>query len=387
MEIITSILIILGTGLVLGQAFETYRLAGIAGEILGGLILGPAVIGIIRPSSVLSSIADISLFFIVLLIGIDVTTRVLTKSYTRSIPLSFSSFLLPSLVMTLILVLIFHLPLNMSVIAAIATGVPSISIISVLLRDYKVLQKPAGQAILSSVVISDLLAFAFLSSLSGGDLVLRVTAILAFILVLFYVDFLLTRNSERIIGLFSKLHAAEHGEKIIFGIVILGGLLASTFFQAIGFTFVLGAFFSGMLISELVVGKEVLGVLTRTLGRINDSFFIPVYFTIAGIDAVIPPLKYIIVMIALLAVTAVGSPLLTYRLSKALKMDMKPKSTAGFLGGRGAVGVVIAATALSLSLINENLYSMILFATVIQAIVLPLLIEKDIEGTDTTPAA
>ncbi|MBX8631628.1 MAG: cation:proton antiporter [Thermoplasmata archaeon] len=375
MDIITSILIILGVGLVLGQLFEHYRLAAVAGEIVGGIVLGPAILGIVRPDAVLSSLSELSLFFIVLLIGIEMTTEVLSSSYRKALPFSFTSFMLPVVIMTAILYFLFRFTFAASVIVSVSIGVPSISIISVLVRNYGLVQKPGGIVVLSSVIISDLLAFLILSAFLSSRTVLPEVVLFAiFLILLFYLDYLLERNSEKVMKAFTRLRATEHGEKVIFGVIIFSGLLVSSFFQFIGMTYVLGAFFSGMVISDVIVGKELFGIITRTLNRMNESFFIPVFFTIAGIQAVIPTSDYFAVLGSLLLITGGLSALMSRKVAEKIELGTEPMTTVGLLGGRGAVGVVIAGLALLTGLINYDLYSVILFGTVILSCIFPLLI-------------
>ncbi len=385
MDIITAMLLLLGVGLVLGQLFEHFRVVAIAGEIIGGVLLGPAVFNIVRPDAILYSISEISLFFIMLLLGIEMTVDLLRKPYRRALPLTMTSFVIPAIMMFLLLYFVVRYSLAASVIVSISIGVPSISIISVLVRNYGLIQRDGGLTMLSSVVLSDLIAFLLLSAFLGTrQLIPEVFIFIIFIVVMLYLDKLITSHSEIIIKAFGRLHATEHGEKIIFGAIIFGGLLVSTIFQSIGITFVLGAFFSGMLISEVVVGKDLLGILTRTLNRMNESFFIPVYFTIAGLSMLIPGAGYIVTLLALLLLTGVVAAYMNYSMSKRLSMDIKPESTVGFLGARGAVGVVIAGTALSYSLINHEMYSVILFGTVAMASFFPVLISEGRKKSETS---
>ncbi|MBX8633646.1 MAG: cation:proton antiporter [Candidatus Thermoplasmatota archaeon] len=378
MDIITAILILLSAGLVLGQIFEHYDFASVAGEIIGGIVLGPAVLDFVRPTPVLLSISEVALFFIVLLIGIEMTTDLLKKSYARALPLTTTSFLIPLFIMSALMYLAFGMNPEVSIIIAISIGVPSISIASVLVRSYGLLQTSAGSIILASVVISDLLAFLIFSSfLSDRNVVPEVVVFILFVAFLFYLDYIIARNSEKVVRAFERLRASEHGEKIIFGMIILSGLLVSTFFQYIGITYVLGAFFSGMLISEVVVGRNLLGIITRTMNRINESFFIPLYFTIIGLSTIVPGFDLLVVLAVLLAVTGGFSAFLNRRMSTRLGLETNPSTTSGILGGRGAVGVVIASLALSYSLIDHQLYSVVIFGTVIQALVLPMLIRKN----------
>ncbi len=385
MDIITAMLLLLGVGLVLGQLFEHFRVVAIAGEIIGGVLLGPAVFNIVRPDAILYSISEISLFFIMLLLGIEMTVDLLRKPYRRALPLTMTSFVIPAIMMFLLLYFVVRYSLAASVIVSISIGVPSISIISVLVRNYGLLQKDAGLTMLSSVVLSDLIAFLLLSAFLGTrQLIPEVFIFLIFIIVIYYLDKIITSHSETVIKAFGRLHATEHGEKIIFGAIIFGGLLVSTIFQSIGITFVLGAFFSGMLISEVVVGKDLLGILTRTLNRMNESFFIPVYFTIAGLSMLIPGASYVATLLALLLLTGVVASYMNFRMSRKLSIDISPRSTVGFLGARGAVGVVIAGTALSYSLINHEMYSVILFGTVAMASFFPVLISEGKNKPETS---
>jgi Kef-type K+ transport system membrane component KefB len=386
MDIITAMLMLLGLGLVLGQIFEYFRVAAIVGEIIGGIVLGPAVFNIIRPDAVLFSISEISLFFIVLLLGIEMTMELLRKPYRKALPLTMTSFVVPVIMMTLLLYFVLGNSFSVSVIVSISIGVPSISIVSILVRNYGLLQKEGGLTILSSVVISDLMALLLLSAFLGtGQVMPEVVIFIIFIGVMFYLDRLITSNSTVVIKAFERLHASSQGEKIIFGAIIFGGLLVSSFFQLIGITYVLGAFFSGMLISEVVVGKDLLGIITRTLNRMNDSFFIPVYFTIAGLNILIPGTNYIVTLVALLLLTGVVSAFMNFRMSKKLSMDINPGSTVGFFGARGAVGVVIASTALSYSLINHEMYSVILFGTIAMSSFFPLMIKESRKTKKTEP--
>jgi Kef-type K+ transport system membrane component KefB len=373
MEIIVSILILLGLGLVLGQIFEQFRFAAVAGEILGGFILGPAVLGVIRPTAELTSISEIALFFIVLLIGIEITTSLITNNYRGAVPLTFFSFGVPVVLMLALLHFFFGNTMATSVIVAVSIGVPSISIISVLVKRYGLLQNSSGQIILASTVFSDLIAFIALSAfLNQKDFLFKIAAILLFIVALFVADFFIHRNSAALVRVFSRLHATEQGDRVIFGVIIILGLVAATFFQLIGFTFVLGAFFAGMIISEVILGQQILGILTRTLNRMNDSFFIPVYFTIAGLNVIFPTPFFIVVLASLLLITGGAVAILTRWIAPRIAPEMPPGRLMGFMGSRGAVGVVIAGTALGAAVISYDLYSVILLGTVIMALFFPL---------------
>lgn len=46
-----------------GKLFRSLRLPVVLGELLGGIIVGPAVLGIVHPSEVITVIAELGIFF------------------------------------------------------------------------------------------------------------------------------------------------------------------------------------------------------------------------------------------------------------------------------------------------------------------------------------
>ncbi len=379
MEIITSILILLVSSIIVGEIFDRFGAPEVIGQILSGVILGPALFGVIRPSGALSAIADVALFFIVLLLGLEATSRTITQRFSKSLALSLSSFVIPTIIMFVMAYWFFGFSLVQAIIVSIGVGVPSISIVSVLLTHYSLVGTEDGDKILSSVIISDILAFVTLASVydSFNPYLILLLAVLTttFILGILYVAKLLRRHYRIISRFFTELNARKNGEITIFAIVIVLGLVIASVLQMIGITFVLGAFFSGILIEEVVVGKKVFRTLIHTFRRINASFFIPLFFSIAGLATQLPSPSYILIIAALVLADIIFSSLSTNYIGKKAFKTLKPESAMSILGGHGAVGVIIATVALSDGLITVPLYSIIIFGTVVLSLIFPSLVK------------
>ena len=378
MDIITEVLIILALSIVIGEIMESRGFPNVVAAMIVGIILGPAVLNYISPNPVLAGISDISLFFIVLLIGVEVTTELLTKYNKTSTSLSVGSFGIPFLLMIAFSVLIYNLQIKEAIILSLSISIPSISIVSVLLLRYNLLSREGGKRILASVVISDVLAFIILSSLiNTSEIYFKLIAITVFIFLLLLLDRYMRKNGERSKLFFEKLRAKDRGEQLIFAAIIIWGLFVSRIFEELGFTFILGALFSGMIINDVVIGPELIGIIKRTLTRINDSFFIPIFFTIAGLGVVIPPEKYYGLLLGMVIITVVAGGLLNFLTSRIFLTDLKSTTTMAILGGRGAVGVIIATFALSEGLITNNIYSIAIVGTIMVSLIMPPLISKE----------
>ena len=378
MDIITEVLIILALSILIGEIMESKGFPNVVAAMIVGIILGPAVFNYISPNPVLAGISDISLFFIVLLIGVEVTTELLTKYNKTATSLSVGSFGIPFLLMIAFSVLIYNLQIKEAIILSLSISIPSISIVSVLLLRYNLLSREGGMRILASVVISDVLAFIILSSLiNTSQIYFKLIAIIIFIFLLLLLDRYMRKNAERSKVFFEKLRAKDRGEQLIFAAIIIWGLFVSRIFEELGFTFILGALFSGMIINDVVIGPELIGIIKRTLTRINDSFFIPIFFTIAGLGVVIPPEKYYGLLLGMVLITVVIGGFLNFFTSRIFLTDLKNRTTMAILGGRGAVGVIIATFALSEGLITNDIYSIAILGTIMVSLIMPPLISKE----------
>ena len=374
MEIILAILALLSFALILGSIAERFGIPTVVGNIISGIILGPAVFGLLNYSSGLSGISEMALFFIMLLVGIEATTQLLTKHIRSAVVLSASSFILPASIMMLIAAFVFHLNTAQAIITSIAIGVPSISIISVLVMRYDLLGTEDGARIVSSVVLTDVIAFMVLAAIgvSSVPIYIVIISVLAFILVLLAIDRMIRYHAAFIRKRLISKYRTRGGEELIFAGIILMGLIGSAVLQIAGITYVLGAFFVGLLIHDAIVGKRIYGILKRTFSRITNSFFIPIFFSIAGLQ-VVRPSDYLWLMVVLIIVSGSIGGILSYLAGSKLLKKLRPVTAVALLGSRGAVGIIIANIALLQGDINTDLYSIIILGTVILSLVLPAL--------------
>ncbi|MGP6206552.1 cation:proton antiporter [Cuniculiplasma sp. SKW3] len=356
--------------IILGSLFEKLKYPSVIGEILAGVILGHSVLNFVAPNAVINGLSEISLFFIVLLIGIEATTNTMLKNIKKGSILTLSSFVFP-LIVILVAIRIIYGSINSSeMIMAISIAVPSISIISVMLNSLNLLKIEAGNAILASVIITDVIAFVLTSAIiNSKGILLEIAAFIIFLILIMLLDISLRKHSEYVLSIFERLRAGARSEKLVFGAIILSGLKISTVFELIGITYVLGAFFAGILISDVVIGEELLGIITRTLGRINDSFFIPLFFSIAGLTFLFPSYHMLVIMSIILIVSAFLGGLLDYAIGRRWLRPFTGRGTMGILGGRGAVGLIIATISLSSGIIDVQEYSAVIFATIIMSFV------------------
>ncbi len=372
LDLIAQLLILLSVSMLLGVILSRFRIPDVVAYIASGVILGNVALKIIKPNIGISDIESVSLFFIILGIGIESNTEYIYGKLKKSVILSTTSFILPLLFSYFVLHYIESYPVVPSLVISLSVSVPSISIVSVLLMKYNFLDRKGGQIILSSVVLTDMIAFVLLSSVSSSlvRVFLVILAIALFFVAIYIFDKIIRKNAGRIINWLNKNENTSSAEYILFSLVIIAGLLVSELFEIIGITYVLGAFFAGILVHEASVGQKFDRAISNTTKRINDSFFIPLFFSIAGLSVVRLNANSAGILAPLLVSSLVVASGLTFYVSSHVIKDMNKKDILSIMGGRGAVGVVIATIAYQTSLISVEFYSIAILATVIISIVM-----------------
>jgi len=382
-NIIWQVLLVLVFALVLGELFSQFKLPAVAGELAAGLILGPSVLNLVSATQEIQALSSIALFFIIFFIGFQMKTETLRKHVVESVLATLTSFVVPLIIVTLLVFFVFPFSSVEKFIVSLAIAVPSISIISVMVLQYDLLEKETGQLILSSVVITDIVAFIVLATFSetiSGTL--RLLVFLSIFLTVFaLVDRFLNSRVIAFRNFLSKVSSTLKTEYVSFTALVILGLFVSYIFQAIGLSFIVGSFFAGLILHEELIGKETYKNFESVLSIMNNGFFIPLFFGFAGVEAKLIKSDYGLVGFLILAIiiSLIVSISLTYFFVKSVTKEPEeadPRSVAVILGGRGTVGIVIVTVALSSGLIGITAYSLVVFGTAITSIVIPLLLKR-----------
>ena len=386
-SIITDVLIVLVAALLFGELFERFRLPSVVGEILSGMIIGPSFLGLVVTSDALQAVSSIALFFIIFHIGFEMKTQMVSGKLGTASLFSITSFLVPLILMVLAAILFFPFSTEENLILALAISVPSLSIVSVLIWQYNLLKTSTGQIILASVTISDVIAFIVLVGIVRPlESTLTIVAeIMIFMVVFIVLDRLLNKKPDVFQKILTKSSVFFKREDFAFALLIVVALLVSAIFQTMGLSFILGAFFAGLILHDGLIGRKAYNRVCQTLSTMNKIFFIPLFFGFAGIEVVLASVGYFdFIGMALLIIIALGVGVsLTYFVSRKFlhsKLDVAPKQLAGILGGRGAIGIVIATVAFSEGSLNETGFSVVILATLIMSLIIPFLAGKKESG-------
>ena len=353
------------------EVFRRINQPGVIGELLGGFIVGPFALGLADVTITAEVFAELGVVILLFTVGLEVRLDDLLKVGPMAIAVGTIGFILP-----IIAGLGIGLAIGEDVLPAaligLALAATSIGITSRVLAEMGVLDRAFSRVILGAAIVDDilaLLAIGILSGLAEGDLgpetLVTLVAGMAFVGIGLALAPLGRRLPRR---LFVWPKFADTPVVPVFILMFAGALLA----QFVGLAAIIGSFVVGLFVAETPVREEVEHGFRSLLG-----IFAPFFFAVTGanidMSALLQPdLLVIVLVLAVMGVVTklVGGIVGSWRLGKwnsiVVGLGMSP---------RGEVGIVVSALGLSLGLIGQDIYAVLLAAVILTTLVAPFTLQ------------
>ncbi|MBY0375876.1 MAG: cation:proton antiporter, partial [Bryobacteraceae bacterium] len=250
-ELPLSMLLVFGVAKLAAELSERARQPAIVGEILAGMVLGPAVLGWVRPNELLHALAELGVMFLLFNVGLHTRASDLKSVGPVATLVAILGVIVPLIAGWGILTLASHTPVEAFFLGA-AMVATSVGITAQVLQSGGFLHLQASRIILAAAVIDDvlgLLVLAVVSSFAKGSVnwtEIAFTAFLAIAFVVFVVQFG-ARAAEKIIPrVRESMRAAESDFAIAMTILFALALLS----VYAGVAAIIGAFLAGMMLSS-----------------------------------------------------------------------------------------------------------------------------------------
>ncbi|WP_128927415.1 cation:proton antiporter [Bradyrhizobium guangxiense] len=393
--LVTQIVLLVAVGRGLGEIMQRIGQPSVIGELLAGIILGPSLFGWIWPEAkatifpktpeqkaMIDGIAQVGILLLLLLTGMETDLKLVRKVGKAAIAISIAGILVP---FAFGFALGEFLPdallpnpqqrLVASLFMGTSLSISSVKIVAVVVREMNFMRRNVGQIIVATAVIDDtigwiIIAVIFsLASQGTLDIVSVAKAVLG-TLAFLAISFTIGRRL-----VFQLIRWANDtlvsAAAVITVILLLMGVMAMIT-HAIGVHTVLGAFVAGILVGESPILTRQIDERLRGL---ISSFFMPVFFGLAGLSADLSVLRdpNLLMLTGLLVAIAsvgkfggafVGGTIggLNHRESLALASGMN---------ARGSTEVIIATIGLSIGVLSQNLFTMIVTMAIVTTMAMP----------------
>jgi len=382
MDILLSLLLLLVVARIFGELAERVKSPALVGEILAGILLGPALLGILSPDTGMTILANLGIFFIVYLAALELTLEDMKRSIRDSgVYIALGAFTIPALAGTAV-GSAFGMAATTAIFLGIALAFTALPVSIRILSDIGLLDTHFGRSIVAAGLLCDVAGLALIGVLInlGPSASFDVTAAAAtalkfilFVMTMVSVDRIF-RYRQGALGSWILRKTAQFTTKgAAFALPFLVALGFSLYADLLGLHFVVGAFFGTLLVSEHVIGDRRVDEVRKATSAITNGFLGPVFFAFIGLTFVASSLTDYGLVAAILTTAIAAKFLGGYLGAWWSKLPRRYRIATGIaMNGRGAMELVVATIGLELGLVDPSLFTILVLVGVATTLMTPI---------------
>lgn len=344
------------------------------GYLVGGMVIGPAGLGLIKELIQVETLAQFGVAFLLFALGVEFSFSELKKVQVISLGGGGLQIVLTILVTTLV-------SLSVGWVSSPAQGVflgailslSSTAVVLKCLMERNETQTPQGQVMLGILVVQDLalgLMLAVLPALNQPAESLGIAVATALLRIGLFAAGAIVVGIWVIPTLLRLLARTESRELFLLGVVALClGIALLT--EHLGLSIEMGAFVAGLMISEVEYADQTLTYVEPLRDIFATLFFV-------SIGMLIDPVflwNNLELILGLVALVLVGKFLIITPLVKGFGYGLKTAIVTGLgLAQIGEFSFVLASEGQSLGLVSRRVYLLILGTTAVTLVLTPFVL-------------
>ena len=380
-HIIVSLALLLFVAKLCGEAAARLRLPSVLGEIVAGILLGPSVLGWVKPSFSIQTISTIGIMLLLFLAGLEIDLDTMRKMGVASLSVAAFGVILPMGLGALVFRLAGESLRSAFFIGAIMTAT-SIGLTLRTLMDMGKFRTREGTTVVTAAVIDDVIGIFILTILvsivTAGELpsplhVLELLGIITF----FFAAVLVVGfwGSKWLTSLISRMWVDE--ALVALGICMAIGLgwLASS----VKVAEITGAFLAGLVLNPTREGRTI----TEKVNVIGYAFFIPIFFAYIGINTNLGALPQAGLMSLFFILIAIGGKIVGCGIGARPWFDNRRSLAIGVgMIPRAEVALIMATVGLEAGAINDKIFVMTILMVFVTNLLTPILLKLSFRWAD-----
>lgn len=389
-----SIALILLSTKVLGLFSKVVRLPQVVGALLAGIILGPACLGIVHSTEMLSNLSEIGVIVLMFAAGLETDIDELKRSGKASFLIALIGVLVP-LAGGAAVAYFFNDSTDSNVMLqnifiGIILTATSVSITVETLKEMGKLSTHAGNAILGAAIIDDILGIIALTVvISMADESVNIGIVLLKILGFFAFTFVAAVGYHYAFKKWTDNSAVKLRRYVVISFVfcLVLAYCAEVFFGVADIT---GAFFAGLALS----GTKKSEYISKRFDTLSYLLLSPIFFAGIGLKVELPKMNgEIVLFTVLLCVVAALTKVIGCGLgAKICKYTSKESLQIGVgMISRGEVALIVANKGEAVGLMSDKFFApviiMVVFTTVVTPVLLKLVFKDKTSEPETKPEA
>jgi len=350
------------------------HLPAVVGALLAGILLGPAVIGLIGPNATISVIAELGVILLLFTAGMETDLRQLRKSLKASLLISVLGVIV-SLGGGFAVAYLFGMPLFESFFLGIVIASMSTSITVEALQEMGKLKTKTGTALLGASLFDDILVIVILAAIMGmdttgfsfGNLAITLLKIAAFFVFAIVAGYFVSKLFNYMYGKYGKTR-----RETLFA-------LAYCFFMAylaelFGLADITGAYIAGIAFCTTRCEEY----LEKRTHELSYMFFTPMFLaniglhtSFAGMDGRMVAFAAAFVVVAILAKVVgcgLGAKISGFTNRESMQVGV------GMIA-RGEVSFIVAVKGIAIGYMSSLMFPSIIVVVLVTVLLTPLLLK------------
>jgi len=257
--------------------FRRFRIPGIIGLILAGVIIGPHSFHIIESTNSFELLSKTGLLYIMFLAGLEIDMQEFKQNRSKSIVFGALTFLIPISIGYFVCIYIFHFSLWSSVLLASMFSTHTLLSYPIV-SNMGIVKNRAVQITFGGTIITDsavLILLGIITNIVTGEIngAFWLRIIISMSLLLFSTLYLLPKITK---WFFRNIEAQASSQYIyVLAVVFISGFLS----ELAGVEPIIGAFLAGLGLNKVIPNSSI---LMNRIVFIGNTIFIPFFLISAG---------------------------------------------------------------------------------------------------------
>lgn len=391
--VIADIAVIIAAAQIMGMLFRRFRQPSVLGEIIGGILLGPSLLGafpghlttkLFPGDSVphLQVLAQIGVVLFMFVVGLELDLRVIRGRVGVATSVSLSSIALPFGLGTILAVFLLHpafktvnghqvKSLGFVLFIGAAMSITAFPVLARILTERGMQRTQLGTLALASAAVDDLMAWSLLALVIGivtssGALGLPLTLIetAAMVLGLVYIGRPLFNRA------FRRYRSADAFPIDLLAVTLIGLLGIAALADKIGVDVIFGGFVFGATFPKQG-NEELVAKVVQRIESLAVVLLLPIFFMVTGLSVNVRTIGWngLGYLMAILAVAIGGKFLGATVAARSQRLTIRQSAALGTLmNTRGLTELVILNAGKQLGVLSPKLFTLMVVMAIVTTV-------------------
>ena len=377
LQVLLALVVIIATARTVGVLFRHLRQPPVIGEVVGGILLGPSLLGAVSPAAYeallptqaapfLNVIAQLGVVLYMFMVGLHLDLRVLQTSGRAALAISHASIVCPFVLGVALALPLYPLAgagasfTSFALFMGVSMSVTAFPVLARILSDKGLQHTEFGMLALTCAAVDDVTAWCLLAlavglsqqSVTAAFVTIGLT-IVYIVVMLFVVRPLVIRAMPAL----ERIRRLDDNRLALVFVVVLSSALAT---EAIGIHAIFGAFLLGAIVPHsALLARDV----TERLEGLVRVLFLPAFFAFTGMRTEIGLLTswhdWMLCFLIITAATAgkFGGTFAAARFARLTRADAAALGV--MMNTRGLVELIVLNVGLEVGAISPRLFTML----------------------------